>query len=111
MNWIPLKTEEQINEIKSNSGKKPQVIFKHSTRCSISSMAKNRLDKNTQPEGIDFYYLDIINHRAISNKIAEEFEVDHQSPQILMINCGECIYDESHSGIHMDEIKSIAELL
>ena len=104
MNWIELTNESQLDTLKDNSKNKAQVIFKHSTRCSISSMAKNRLDKNAQPEGIDFYYLDIINHRAISNKIAEEFEVDHQSPQVLMINCGECIYDESHSGISMNGI-------
>ena len=108
MSWIPLKSEEQINEIKFNSDKNPQVIFKHSTRCAVSSMAKNRLDKNDHPAGIDFYYLDVINHRTVSNKIAEEFNIDHQSPQILIINGGQCVYNESHSGIHMDEIKSVA---
>lgn len=111
MNWIPLKSEEQISEIKFNSDKNPQVIFKHSIRCAVSSMAKNRLDKNDHPKGIDFYYLDVINHRAVSNKIAEEFNIDHQSPQILMINGGQCVYNESHSGIHMDEIKSVARQL
>ncbi|MEO6290126.1 MAG: bacillithiol system redox-active protein YtxJ [Ginsengibacter sp.] len=111
MNWISILSEEQIDEIKSKSGKNPQVIFKHSIRCSISSMAKNRLDKGNQPEGIDFYYLDIINNRAISNKIAVEFDVHHQSPQVLVINDGLCVYNESHSGIHMDEIKSVASQL
>lgn len=108
MNWIPLHSEEQLNDIKDKSLNKPQVIFKHSIRCSISSMAKSRLDRNEQPQDLDFYYLDIINHRNISNKIAQEFEVHHQSPQVLIINDGQCVYDESHSGIHMDEIKSIA---
>ncbi len=108
MNWIPLKFEEQINEIKSNSDKNPQVIFKHSIRCSISSMAKSRLDKNDNIENVDFYYLDIISYRGISNKIADEFNVGHQSPQVLIINGGQCVYNESHSGIHMDEIKSVA---
>lgn len=111
MNWTPLKSEEQIKELKLKSNKNPQVIFKHSTRCSISSMAKNRLDKNDRPEGVEFYYLDIINYRPISNKIAEEFNVNHQSPQVLIINGGKCVYNESHSGIRMDEIKSFAEQL
>lgn len=111
MNWTPLKSEEQIKELKLKSNQNPQVIFKHSTRCSISSMAKNRLDKNDRPEGVDFYYLDIINYRPISNKIAEEFNVNHQSPQVLIINGGKCVYNESHSGIRMDEIKSFAEQL
>ncbi len=108
MNWIPLHNEQQLEEIKMNSANKPQVIFKHSTRCSVSSMARNRLDKNDFPEGIDFYFLDIINHRNISNKIAKDFEVHHESPQVLVINNGKCVYDESHSGIHMDDIKANA---
>lgn len=104
MDWINLQSEDQLQEIISNSSSKPQVIFKHSTRCSISSMAKNRLDKKDNPDGMDFYYLDLIRHRNISNKIASDFNVTHQSPQVLVINHGKCVYDESHSGIIMDDI-------
>ena len=71
-------------------------------------MAKNRLDKKEGSEGMDFYYLDLIKHRNISNRIATDFHVPHQSPQVLIINQGKCIYDESHSGITMDEIESFA---
>ena len=109
MDWIPLLNEQQIEEIKTNSLQKPQVIFKHSSRCSISSMARHRLDKNNPPKGIDFYFLDIINHRNVSNKIALDFDIRHQSPQVLIINNGTCIYNESHSGIHMDDIIANAE--
>ena len=104
MNWINLTNEEQLQQIKVNSKTKPQVIFKHSTRCSISGMAKNRLEKSTQPDEIDFYFLDLIKYRPISNKIAELFKVYHESPQILLIKNNECVYDESHSGIDMEEI-------
>lgn len=108
MNWIPLQNEDQVEEIILNSNNKPQVIFKHSTRCSVSSMAKNRLDKKDQPEGIDFYFLDLIKNRKISNKISDDFKVPHQSPQILIINHGKCVYDESHSGITMEDIEANA---
>ena len=104
MNWIALDSEEKIDEIKQNSRQSPQVIFKHSTRCSISSMAKSRLERATPPEGIAFYYLDLIAHRNVSNKVAEAFDVSHESPQVLIIKNGSCVYDESHSGIDMDEI-------
>ena len=69
-----------------------------------SGMVKNRLDRNSQPEQIDFHYLDLIKYRLLSNKIAEEFAVYHESPQVLLIKNGECVYDESHSGIEMNEI-------
>lgn len=104
MNWIPLQAEEQLEEIKANSSQKPQLIFKHSSRCAISSMARNRLDRNEAPEEIDFYFLDIINYRNISNKIAHDFKIHHESPQVLLIKNGNCVYDESHSGIDMEDI-------
>jgi bacillithiol system protein YtxJ len=104
MNWIELNDEHQLEEIKEKSKNKPQVIFKHSTRCSISSMAKSRLDKSPDPKGVDFYFLDLIQYRKISNQIAETFAVPHASPQVLVIKNGKSVYDESHSGIRMDDI-------
>jgi len=108
MNWKNLTDEQQLTEIREKSSERPQVIFKHSTRCSISSVAKSRLDRSPDPEGIDFYYLDLIRYRSISNRISELFEVHHESPQILLIKNGECIYDESHLSISIDEVKQQA---
>ena len=104
MNWIELKEAQQLTAIKELSKTRPQLIFKHSTRCSISSMALSRLERNAQPEACDFYFLDLIKYRSISDKIAEDFSVNHESPQILLIKNMECVYEESHSGIQMDEI-------
>ena len=104
MTWIPLQSEAQLDTIIADSAIKPQLIFKHSTRCSISSMAKNRLDKKDLPEGVDFYYLDLLKFRSVSNKIADLFGVHHASPQVILVKDGKCVYDESHSGITMEEI-------
>ncbi len=104
MKWIPLTDEGQLSQIISQSQTKPQVIFKHSTRCSISSVAWQRLQKASQPEGMDFYFLDLLAHRPISNKIVETFKVHHESPQVLVIKNGECVFDESHLGISMNDI-------
>ena len=108
MNWIPLQDEKQLNEIVSNSNQIPQVIFKHSTRYYISSMTKSKLDKKDAPEGINFYLLDLIRFRSLSNKIATDFGISHQSPQVLVIDKGKCIFNESHFGISFDEITSAA---
>lgn len=105
MTWNEIKSEDHLNEIIEKSKFKPQVIFKHSTRCSISSMAKGRLERSAAPENTDFYFLDLITHRNISNKISKDFHVFHESPQVLLIKNGECVYDESHGSISMEEIK------
>ena len=104
MDWKILSNEEQLQLINQRSAEIPQVIFKHSTRCSISSMAKSRLERAGMPPNTEFYYLDLIQHRNLSNRIAELYQVHHESPQVLIIRNSECIYDESHSGISMDEI-------
>ncbi len=104
MNWIPLTTEEQFEQILIKSAEKPQVIFKHSTRCGTSSMVLNRLERSEAPGNIDFYFLDLIAFRNISNRISEKLSVYHESPQLLLIKNGECIYDESHMGISMDDL-------
>lgn len=104
MNWIDLNTIQQLADIKELSKTRPQIIFKHSTRCSISSMAKSRLERSKQPDAGDFYFLDLLKHRSISDQVAADFAVSHQSPQILLIKNTECVYEESHSGIQMDEI-------
>lgn len=104
MQWIPLTDEKQLSEIINNSSEKPQVIFKHSTRCSISGVALSRLQKETQPAEMDFYLLDLIAYRDLSNHVAKQFGVQHESPQVLIIKNGQCVYDESHFGISMGEI-------
>lgn len=104
MNWKVLTDESQLQSIIEKSKSRPVAIFKHSTRCSTSSMVKLRLERSAQPEHIDFYYLDLLQYRGISNRIAEMFSVYHESPQLLLIKGGECIYDESHHAIYMDDI-------
>lgn len=106
IHWIPLQRPEQLETIVTASNSRPQVIFKHSTRCSVSSMVLNRLEREEQPAAMDFYFLDLISYRPISNDIAERFHVHHESPQIIIIKNGEAIFDESHLAIQMDEITS-----
>lgn len=105
MNWIDLNDEAQLATINEQSKNQPVMILKHSTRCSISLMAKNRLDKEVNPPNTLCYYLDLLKFRPISNKIAELYKVPHESPQILIIKNGECTYEDSHNGINIADIK------
>ena len=102
--WTPLTNAEQLERLILDSQKTPQFIFKHSTRCSISVMALSRLDRSESPTGVRFHLLDLLSHRQLSNQIADMFGVVHESPQVLLIRNGECIYEESHNAISMEEI-------
>jgi bacillithiol system protein YtxJ len=107
MNWTALDSANQLSAIKQQQGY--SLIFKHSTRCSISMMAKRRfeLDWDKLPTDMPLYFLDLIKYRDISNQVAEDFNVYHESPQMLLIKDGECILDQSHGSISVDEAMSM----
>ncbi|MEN2281682.1 bacillithiol system redox-active protein YtxJ [Algoriphagus sp. SE2] len=110
MNWNKLTQLEQIEDIKALSEDIPVMIFKHSTRCSLSSMSLDRLLRNWKDEdhkNIVPYHLDIIENRELSNQISQEFGVPHQSPQVLVIKNGVSVYDNSHFGISYPEIMDV----
>lgn len=113
MLWHKLSDISQLNDIQDLSKEQhinAVLLFKHSTRCSISSMALNRLEtKWKDDEQIPSYYLDLLNHRDISNEIASLFNVEHASPQVLLIKNGKCIYHNSHNGINALEILEAAK--
>lgn len=112
MNWNQLNDSTILVKIKEESTQKPVLIFKHSTRCSISSMALNRLERSWEDDEMNQitpYYLDLISYREISNQIAEDFNIPHKSPQVILIKDGKAVYDNSHMGINYDDLKSAAK--
>jgi bacillithiol system protein YtxJ len=104
MHWIHLIDEDQLQKIIVRSQEKPQVIFKYSNECYLSEIIFQRLQKDCCPEHIDFHFLDLTIYKNISEKISETFHIPHQSPQILLIKEGECIFEESDSEISLEEI-------
>lgn len=112
MNWNNLTQLHQIEDIKSLSEDVPVLIFKHSTRCSVSSMSLNRLLrnwKNEDHEKVIPYHLDLIENREISDRISQMFGVPHQSPQVLVIKNGKSVYDTSHFDISYPDIMEVVK--
>jgi len=107
VNWIPIKTMEQLTEIKQISKSEAVAIFKHSTRCGISRMVIKLFEKRFDEELKDFkvYYLDLLNYREISNEVGYTFQVLHQSPQLLVIKNGEAVNFASHYEINSIDLK------
>ena len=110
--WIELTSSEQLNQAIEASTEHPVILFKHSTRCSISSMAKSRFESNwnTELSNISIYYLDLIANRHISNEIAELTGIEHQSPQAIVLKNKEVIYDASHSEISAKSIENLLSI-
>ncbi len=111
MNWIALKEPDQLEALRAESKNQPVVIFKHSTSCSISRTALNRLERNWKEEemaSVKLYYLDLLSYREISNGIADLFEVGHESPQVILLKDGEAVFHRSHFDIDFTSIRNAA---
>lgn len=108
MIWHKLTDIAQLEQLTEESRGMAVGIFKHSTRCSISATALDRLERNWSKaqgtETLKMYYLDLIAHRDISNTLAEKYGVTRESPQFILIKNGEAVYHESHYGIDLAEI-------
>ena len=103
--WSLLSNENLLQDLVKLSFSEKVLIFKHSTRCSISTMSKNRLESLGENSKIkNCFLLDILNFKEISSKIESDFKVIHESPQVLIIQNGECIYNASHNEISWDRI-------
>lgn len=113
MRWNNIDNLNQLDIIDEESKTKVILILKHSTTCSISKMALNRLESNWKEEfsqEIKPFYLDLLSFRKISNEIAARYDVVHESPQVLIISKGKAVYNESHSGIRLSEILEQSKL-
>lgn len=107
MVWINLNSESQLSQIIADSYSSAILLFKHSTRCSISDAAKVRLERqwnDAKAANVSTYYLDLLQYREISNSIATQLQVQHQSPQVIIIKNGKAVVDVSHIAIQFNSI-------
>lgn len=101
LNWIPLTSVQQLEEIKEQSKTESILIFKHSTRCGISSMVIKQFEKlfTEEHQNLKVYYLDLLNYRDISDEIGYSFQVMHQSPQLIVVRNSVSVHNASHYDI------------
>ncbi|QNM86429.1 bacillithiol system redox-active protein YtxJ [Polaribacter pectinis] len=106
LNWIPLTSLEQLEMIKKESEIGAVLIFKHSTRCGISSMVIKQFEKlfSEEHENLKVYYLDLLNYRDVSDEVGYKFQVMHQSPQLIVVRNGVSVYDASHYEITQTDL-------
>lgn len=105
--WKEIQTKEQIDQLVQHSHQQPVLIYKHSTRCSLSTMAKNNMESGfslLKDHNIDVHYLDLIRFRDVSDYIESHLGVRHESPQVILLQNGEVVQHESHMRIDPEKI-------
>ena len=92
-------------QILINSEKEPFIIFKHSATCPISAGAHKRMEA-FEGKDIDSKIFKVIvqNSRDVSNKIAEDLGVEHESPQVIIVSKQSAVYDASHHSIEAEDV-------
>jgi len=105
MNWNKIDNEQALDEIIQTSYQEPVLLFKHSYRCSISSVALSRMEKAWSQNGIKPFLIDVINQRPISNHIAQFLNITHESPQAILLQNGEAVYNASHLEINYKDLQ------
>lgn len=105
LDWIEISNLDELDQAINESSDKPAIFFKHSTRCSISSMALNRFESDwSEDANGSLYFIDLIKNKDVSNKLSEKANVFHQSPQVIVLKDNKTVYDASHSAISVNEI-------
>lgn len=105
--WEDLDSLEKVQDILNDESDRIHLIFKHSTRCSLSTLAKTRLERDWDGNGMVFHLLDLIRYRSVSDHVSEVFDVYHESPQMIIIHQGESLHDASHLDISVKELQEV----
>jgi bacillithiol system protein YtxJ len=110
LQWNYLVSIEDLNAAEQVSHEKTVLLFKHSTRCSISRFVVKQFENtfDISEDTMEIYFLDLIEYRSISNEIASRFGVVHQSPQMIVLKNGKAVYDASHESI---DVKSLEQFV
>ena len=107
MHWNKINTEADLRRLRDLSEEGPVLLFKSSPRCSVSAVVGNRLDAGLKESARVFtglFMVDVVSERSLSQTIAQEYGVRHESPQTLIISRGSCIYHASHFGVQPDAL-------
>ncbi|MGG5207591.1 bacillithiol system redox-active protein YtxJ [Chryseobacterium sp. MIQD13] len=104
--WKKLETVGDLANAIENSHHHRIAIFKHSTRCFISKTVLKNFEKEIDnlDNKVELYYLDLLEHRLVSNKISEDLGIRHESPQLIVIEDGKVINSASHEDISTSQI-------
>ena len=77
-------------------------VFKHSTRCPVSTVAANAV-RNHEFD-MDLYWINVVEQRELSNWVSSEYSVKHESPQLLRILNGGVEKVWNHGEIREDTL-------
>ena len=112
MSFIQLKTPEDVQELLAGSDREPVFLLKHSSQCPISAEVYSAFSEFDRQGGTDRPWncalVRVIEERPLSNQIAEQLGVEHESPQILLISGSKVLWHDSHWRLTLEKMNEVA---
>jgi bacillithiol system protein YtxJ len=101
----PLEDRSDWQAVLDQSDEGPVVVFKHSSICPTSARAQDEMKALSDAGDLPVYRLVVQESREISDAIAEEFGIQHESPQVIVVKEGAPVFDASHRRVKADVVR------
>ncbi|MGB1219643.1 MAG: bacillithiol system redox-active protein YtxJ [Flavobacteriales bacterium] len=98
--WQVIESPEHLESLLEGT----TVFFKHSPRCFISRSVKSSFEAKAQIFDFNYYLINVIDQRDLSNLLAKHTQVVHQSPQLIVVKNKTCLHHSSHEGILASDV-------
>lgn len=101
----PVRDAEELDRA---FGEPWALLFKHSTRCPVSSAAWREVAafRKAHPDAV-VLVVHVVEQRALSNAVASRTGVRHESPQAILIENGRVAWHDSHEGVTADALERL----
>mgnify|MGYP000268297740 CR=1 FL=1 len=110
--WTEITELSEWEAALEGSDQQPFVILKHSTTCPVSASALEEFEaylEEAPNETHKYLLVKVIESRPVSNQIAEDLQVKHASPQIILVKNKEQGWNTSHWSITEKHIKAVLD--
>ncbi len=95
---VELTAVEELDAVVAQSATRPTLLFKHSPTCGTSAQAHEEIESLVEDGSVpvDVYLISVRASRAVSNAVAQRFNLRHESPQVLIVRGGALMWNASH---------------
>ncbi|KAF0248256.1 MAG: proteinral stress protein [bacterium] len=107
---VEITSLTELENIIAQSDKRKQLIFKHSNACPISSAAFDEMQgylENNPAKDVDYSLIVVQVARNVSNEVAAKLNVEHESPQAILVHNGKAIWNQSHRKITQSSLTDV----
>ncbi len=100
--FVEIATIDALDEFVSQANGTAAVLFKHSDTCGVSARAYAEMSKLREAVAL----ITVQRARPVSDEIERRWDVDHESPQVLIVRDGKLVWDASHFQIKAQDVEN-----